>query len=643
MAGQVLYELQRKLQDRLATSSTSLSAFALFRKMAAARPGQGVHLNGFQMALKDLKVEASAEDIVRAYERMSAGSGVNGILYRQFVESLGKNMSQVTATGRYKSNSAKATGRSQQQPTDPLQSFRLPVPSSRPSALEKLSVRSSRTPKTDVLQTIMIAGGHQFKLFEILKLLQEKIVGRNPGTAGERRCWKQFRALAGARKPGVVFKHELAKALKHYGVPLSPADFDTFHTYVDLKQDGPIDYDEWKEQIMGIKNGNNMNVSMVKERPKRTFVPFAPMELEAGERNPMDVFILLRAKMAMHQRGAPLAKKSTWKQFRIKSGASAKGVKPADFALVMKYYGMPMTREKSDYIFNIVDLKQDGIIDYDEFISVVLGTLPEWKPVEGTLQAPKKYDDSIDTFRSRLPGSPPLPKPTVGNLPIEAEKSDPIVALDEDGGSTMVPPLDLQREMNVSLESQKPRASNDTKTSVMAKLGSITMTNWRELQAAFRRADSKRSGILTKLDFVGVLADFDVALDASELQLIQNEYSGGKNLSRTSSSFHRSLSSNSFSRGTSRLLKGPGVNYSALLKDVVLGSSHLGQKGNRLLLRSISSSGQRSNTPSRLRGYINGSTKMPPLTGAGKARIRNDGFGLLQMDPDITSLLKEDE
>ena len=54
-------------------------------------------------------------------------------------------------------------------------------------------------------------------------------------------------------------------------------------------------------------------------------------------------------------------------------------------------------------MFSIVDTKADGIIDYDEFVDVVLGRLEQWKPTEGTLEAPIKFDDSINTVRSPLP------------------------------------------------------------------------------------------------------------------------------------------------------------------------------------------------------------------------------------------------
>ena len=67
------------------------------------------------------------------------------------------------------------------------------------------------------------------------------------------------------------------------------------------------------------------------------------------------------------------------------------------------------------------------------------------------------------------------------------------------------------------------------------KISVVALNNWRELQIAFRKADNKRSGVLSKLDFMGILADFNVSLDNSELNFLMSQYGGGRK--KVSSSF----------------------------------------------------------------------------------------------------------
>ena len=109
-----------------------------------------------------------------------------------------------------------------------------------------------------------------------------------------------------------------------------------------------------------------------------------------------------------------------------------------------------------------------------------------------------------------------------------------------------------------------PVDSSETKNAVMMKLSLVALSNWRDLQSAFRKADNKRSGLISKLDFMGILADFNVSLDMSELNFLVSQYGGGKK--KVSSSFQRPgtrrpWSSTGFSGTTSRLLRGNGIKY----------------------------------------------------------------------------------
>jgi Ca2+-binding EF-hand superfamily protein len=632
----VLRSLKNSIHTQISGKRTSLSSYAFFRKISAAKPGQGVTREGLQLAMLYLKINASEEQMTEAFNTLSHGNGAKGIHYQQFVKSIG-NASKAQAKrpdssrNHSNTNSVRSMFEKDKLNIAGISSSRKGPPTA--SQRSYLTARTkARTEEAATLNRVIDVEGHRFKVAEILGLVRLKCNGRNPGSAGVRRMWRQFRSLAGARTQGTITKKELAKAFKHYGVPLSSADLTFVFQYADLKKDGKLDYDEWKMQLMGFKTASDdMEESIVKERPKRV-LKFAPMELQAGENSPPDIFIMLRAKMAMHQRGAPLAKKTTWKQFRIKSGADNRGIRPENFALAMKYYGMPMTKERSDYVFSIIDTKGDGIIDYDEFVDVVLGRLAQWKPTEGTLEAPIKFDDSINTFRSTLPGSPQV-------SPSKKETREKAVVENTSLAKTEVPALNLSAKTgNDQLGSNLavtplPVDSSETKNAVMMKLSLVALSNWRDLQSAFRKADNKRSGLISKLDFMGILADFNVSLDKSELNFLVSQYGGGKK--KVSSSFQRPgtrrpWSSTGFSGTTSRLLRGNGIKYGSLLKDVLLGTTHLSPKSSSGFLRTMTSSGFR-NTKSRIGRYMNGKTKVPPLN--------SQGHGTLQFDPEVTGLL----
>ena len=78
----IILSIKSKLIVESKGTNTSLSAFALFRKAAAAKPGKGIDYNGFIMALKHFNIKAKEEHAMEAYHIMKGGSLRNSIKSR---------------------------------------------------------------------------------------------------------------------------------------------------------------------------------------------------------------------------------------------------------------------------------------------------------------------------------------------------------------------------------------------------------------------------------------------------------------------------------------------------------------------------------------------------------------------------------
>lgn len=293
-------------------------------------------------------------------------------------------------------------------------------------------------------------------------------------------------------------------------------------------------------------------------------------------------------------------------------------MRPEQFELAMKYYGMPMTKEKANAIFNVIDFKNDGIIDYDEFVGVILGELEGWKPVEGTLEAPVRYKDDIDSSQSMISTTttttttpaPPGAENNDKDLLTNTLEVDPaLLELDEEGeGETpAIPPLNLSADANsvqiLSNTSLIPDL-NDIKESITKKINPIAVTQWKELQYLFRKIDARRKGYVSKLQFAGIFANFDVILDESELEYILNKY-GTKTEKRSKQMLlnrphiytknepfqqqqrqQRPSSAMSLNSTMASIKKNGGVLYSKILKDMLLGGNNASL--NKSLMRSMS-------------------------------------------------------
>ena len=622
----IILAIKSKLIVQSKGTNTSLSAFALFRKAAAAKPGRGVDFNGFVLALKQFGINAKENNAVEAFNIIKGPS--SEISFKQFRYAIGKDIPKSIMSGRKFQAQCKQQLKPMLVPSvrsisekDTLNLTGVKASTPKPSSRSLEKNKKQKNPMKKVLNV----EGHRFTVEQIFKLLRVKIAGRNPGGSyGLLHMWKQFRHLAGAsrrgsgtRGAGSITMKELGLALKHYGVPLNQVDLKTIMDIVDTNRDGSMDYMEWQQNIMNLTKHNISDAAVIKERPKRK-IKFTAMELQTGNKSPKEIFILLRQKMAMHQRGAPLCKKPTWRQFRSKSGADRKGVKSSQFHLAMKYYGMPMARENSDRIFKVIDFKNDGVIDYEEFVGVVLGELDEWKPLEGTLEAPVRYRDDIDTTQTILAKK----EETESGATLENDdKSDGHLNIDpsllemEESGGVVVPPLDLANDEKIKVISNTAVIPDlkEIKNSIIKKLSPIAAENWRNLQIMFRKVDTRRKGYISKLQFAGIFANFDVVLDESELEYILSNYGtrfkkpSRQMMLNRSQVYHknepiaskprlqqRPASAMSNNSTISSIRKNGGILYSKVLQEMLLGGEATNDKlFQKSLMRSMSASALR--------------------------------------------------
>ena len=99
-------------------------------------------------------------------------------------------------------------------------------------------------------------------------------------------------------------------------------------------------------------------------------------------------------------KGGAYALRRGWNQFRSMSGAGPDGAKLEELGQALKYYGMPVSEAKLAQVFNAMDTKGDGLIDYDEFRETVLEdpeTGQAWIPGMSTLLEKTAGTYAIDT------------------------------------------------------------------------------------------------------------------------------------------------------------------------------------------------------------------------------------------------------
>ena len=211
----VLRSLKNSIHTQISGKRTSLSSYAFFRKISAAKPGQGVTREGLQLAMLYLKINASEEQMTEAFNTLSHGNGAKGIHYQQFVKSIG-NASKAQAKrpdssrNHSNTNSVRSMFEKDKLNIAGISSSRKGPPTA--SQRSYLTARTkARTEEAATLNRVIDVEGHRFKVAEILGLVRLKCNGRNLGSAGVRRMWRQFRSLAGARTQGTITKLVLVK------------------------------------------------------------------------------------------------------------------------------------------------------------------------------------------------------------------------------------------------------------------------------------------------------------------------------------------------------------------------------------------------------------------------------------------------
>eukprot|EP00944_MAST-04C_sp_MAST-4C-sp1_P003459 g3459.t1 len=266
-------------------------------------------------------------------------------------------------------------------------------------------------------------------------------------------------------------------------------------------------------------------------------------------------------------------------------------------------------------------------IDYEEFVGVILGELDEWKPLEGTLEAPIRYRDDIDTTQTIITEKE---ESESNAIPESSDKSDAALNIDpslldmDDSGSVAVPTLDLTNDAKIKVLSNTTVIPDlkEIKNSIVKKLSPIAAENWRNLQMMFRKVDTRRKGYVSKLQFAGIFANFDVVLDESELEYILSHYGtryekpSRQMMLNRSQVYHknepvaskpqlhqRPASAMSNNSTMASIQKNGGILYSKVLREMLLGGEATKNKSlQKSLMRSMSSSSLRGSN-SRVSRY----------------------------------------
>jgi len=206
-------------------------------------------------------------------------------------------------------------------------------------------------------------------------------IGQRIPVGGLIKCWTEFRQRAGSAKNGVLYE-EFKRALRAYGILMPREASVTLFRSMDKNNDGTIQMREFIDVVMGrwkptanTHFGGKTEEEIKGKDGEGAARGRAAMVEHVDPRLTVDEAIK-QLRNAITQRIKSCNQGELircWIEFRTKTGASKEGVTLSEFRRGLRTYGIPLSAERMDEMYQRFDENGDGQIQMKEFIDVVIG------------------------------------------------------------------------------------------------------------------------------------------------------------------------------------------------------------------------------------------------------------------------------